>query len=182
MATLIRKLPFDEKRSIVRVAGQEVLILPRQIIVWVSIESPELARIGPDAPRFPAVLDNGYNEDFIIRQEQVLRWTRLPLQRIRAVGLQEVHGQKVPVFPANLWLHRNQPGQRDQFSDRPPVWLPLDEGVAVCPAGMKNAPRLPLLGMRALRRSRLQLHVDFDACHVSIRTTTWLTRLLRLFG
>ena len=73
MATLIRKLPFYEKRTIVRVAGQDVLILPRQIIVWVSIESPELASIGPDAPRFPAVLDNGYNEDFLIRQEQVLR-------------------------------------------------------------------------------------------------------------
>ena len=182
MATLIRKLPFYEKHTPLRVAGQELVILPRQIIVWVSIESPELASIGPDAPRFPAVLDNGYNEDFIIRQEQVLRWTQLPLHRLRAVDSQEVHGQKVPVFPANLWLHRNQPRQRDEFSDRPPFWLPLDEGIAVCPAGMKNAPRLPLLGVRALRRSRLQLHVDYDDCHVSIRTTTWLSRLFRLFG
>lgn len=182
MATLIRKLPFDEKRTIVRVAGQEVLILPRQIIVWVSIDSRDTASIGTDAPRFPAILDNGYNEEFLIRQEQLLRWTRLPLHRLRAIGLQEIHGQKVPVFPASLWLHRNQPGLRDEFSARPPFRLPLDEGVAVCPAGMQNAPRLPLLGMRALRRSRLQLHVDYNACHISIRTTTWLTRLLRVFG
>lgn len=182
MASLIRKLPFFEKRTTVQVGGQDVLILPRQIIVWVSIDSRDIASIGPDAPRIPAVLDIGFNESFVIRQQQVLRWTGLPLHGLRAVDTMDVRGEPAPVFPASLWLHRNQPGQRDEFSDRPPFRLPLDEGIAVCPAGAKNAPRLPLLGMRALRRSRLQLHVDFDACHVSIRTTTWLTRLLRLFG
>lgn len=182
MATLIRKLPFYEKHTPLRVGAQELVILPRQIIVWLSIESLEVASIRPEAPRFPAVLDNGYNEDFIIRQEQLLRWSDLSLHGLRAVDSQEVHGQKVPVFPANLWLHCNQPGHRDEFSARAPFQLPLDEGVAVCPAGMTSAPRLPLLGVRALRRSRLQLHVDYDACHVSIRTTTWLTRLFRLFA
>ena len=182
MATLIRKLPFYDKHMPLRVGGQEFVILPRQIIVWVSIDSRDTASPGSDTPRFPAILDNGYNEDFLIRQEQLLRWTHLPLHRLRAVDTQEVHGQKVPVFPANLWLHCNQPGERDEFSGRPPFRLPLDEGVAVCPKGMTSAPRLPLLGMRALRRSRLQLHVDFDACQVSIRTTTWFSRLARMFA
>ena len=53
--------------------------------------------------------------------------------------------KKARVLGCNVWLHRNVPGQRDQFLEQPPHCLELN-GIAVFPKELGNYPRLPLLG------------------------------------
>jgi hypothetical protein len=46
----------------------------------------------------------------------------------------------------------------------------IDSGIAVYPEGTPAVPRLPLLGLRGLRRADLQLHVDCRKCRVDLHT------------
>src|SRR5262249_49189577 len=81
-----------------------------------------------------------------------------------------IKGEAVPIREADVWLHPNRPGERDQFADRPPFRLRLEHGIAVYPKGSPAAPRLPLLGLRALEWSRLHLSIDCDHRRVWLRT------------
>ena len=88
-----------------------------------------------------------------------------------------VAGGGVTVRPYQIivWIHRNQAGQRDVFAERPAFCIQLDFGIAVYPEGEPAIPRLPLLGLRGLRRAALQLHVDCRNCRVNLHTahTFW---------
>jgi hypothetical protein len=70
----------------------------------------------------------------------------------------------------DVWLHPNVPGKRDRAADGEPFRLALDTGIAVYPPTMSSVPRLPLLGLRALRLARLHLTIDCDRCSVTLRT------------
>ncbi len=76
---------------------------------------------------------------------------------------------RVALLAGNVWLHANEPGKRDTFSDQPPFCVQLDNGFAVA-SNRANAPRLPLLGLRALRWANLHSSIDGKNCHASIRT------------
>jgi hypothetical protein len=75
------------------------------------------------------------------------------------------------LLEADVWIRPNQPGERDRFLDRDPFHLELDWGIAVHPTGMAQAPRLPLLGLRALRRAQLHLTIDGRRQRIRLRTT-----------
>ena len=51
-----------------------------------------------------------------------------------------------------------------------PFRLEIAQGIAVYPSGIAGAPRLPLLGLRGLVRSKLRLTVNGAALNVSLRT------------
>jgi hypothetical protein len=67
----------------------------------------------------------------------------------------------------NVWLHRNLSGYRDQLASLPPLCLQLN-GVALFPQAVGNAPRLPLLGLRALVLNRLRVTIDCEHRLVSL--------------
>jgi hypothetical protein len=69
-----------------------------------------------------------------------------------------------------LWLYRNWPGTREVAPERLPFLFDFREGIAVYPQGRPWAPRLPVLGLRALRRAGLQLHIDCRRGLVNLRT------------
>jgi hypothetical protein len=98
------------------------------------------------------------------------------LRRIRFI---RHHGRSVPVYAALLWIHRNRPGQRDVFSGQVPFRLRVQAGIAVYPDDSPDAPRLPLLGLRALEENRLHLRVDAERRLVSLRSPDWRTWLAR---
>jgi hypothetical protein len=85
-----------------------------------------------------------------------------------------VNGHDVPVkadlLEANVWVYPNVPGKSHADAGGAPFCLELDAGVAVYPRAMATAPRLPLLGMRALRLAGLRLSIDCQALSVSIQT------------
>ena len=95
---------------------------------------------------------------------------------LRALGHIRHNDNRIPLFAANVWLYRNQPGTTD-FSLAEPVMLTLLHGIAVHPSGARY-PRLPLLGLRAILSNNLYLAIDGQRKSVTLRTPDWRTRLL----
>jgi hypothetical protein len=177
-ATVLRKLPFFETPTTTWVRNDRLAIKPYQIILWVSLAAGEQDQLEPNIPRLPALLDIGLSYNFAIGENQLLRWAGLHPQSLSLLGHARLSGLPVDVRDADVWLHRNQPGQRDLFTDQPPFRLELYRGIAVYPRDTPNAPRLPLLGLRGLRWTNLQLALDCQACRISLRTP----RRFWLFG
>ena len=171
MPTILRDLPFFPNPTLLSIpGGPTISILNNQIIVWVSVTRPDLAEPSPYVRRFPAVLDTGYNRGFMTRQQQLLEWAGLAPTELYQVSSQRSEQRRIPTHDAIVWLHCNQAGKRDEFTEAAPFGLQLDEGIAVWPSSLPGARRLPLLGMEALRLAGLQLHIDFLKCRVSLRT------------
>ena len=182
---VLRSLPYFPTETAIVLGSERIAVRRYQIIVWLSI-----AGIGDDEPptdprRFHAILDTGHNDNFAISPRQLrdwvgIAWAGLPLEP----GVERRY-QTIPVphRRANLWLHPNQFGWRDEFDPGlPPVLLELDAGIAVYGDGEQVGvtattgligPRLPLLGLRALTTSRLRLRVEADTCSV------WIDRVVK---
>jgi hypothetical protein len=123
-------------------------------------------------------LDTAHTHNFSIQEEHLVRWAGLQPERLRVLGTARQGGRRVFLRAANVWIHRNRTGKRDQLLDSPPYRLELPRGIAVYPAG-SGYPRLPLLGSRAIVNSDLQLLLDGWHQQLSLHTPTWLSWLLR---
>jgi hypothetical protein len=169
-------LPYFNRRTTVLVRGREESVKPTQIIVWASIAEIGREELDPATPRFPAILDTGLTHNFAIQGEHLARWAGLDPRWLSKLHDVTIKGEAVPLREAEVWLHPNRPGERDWFVDRPPFRLRLEQGVAVYPRGMLAAPRLPLLGLRALEWSNLRLSIDCEHRRVWLRTRSryWL--------
>jgi len=144
-------------------------VLPYQIVLWASVAHPAAETLSPNTPRFPVVLDPGFNHNFLIREEQLQVWADLRPDQFRFREYRRARGQPVPWYHANVWLHPNEPGERDRFANRPPFCLQLRTGIGITPRP-STTPRLPLLGLRALFAAGLQLSLDCRRGLLSLRT------------
>jgi hypothetical protein len=170
MPRILHKLPFFDQVTSVTVAGERVAIKADQIIVWVSLGERGRTAPGPQVPRLPALLDTGLSHNFAIREEHLRDWAGLYPPLLPARGHVRLSGLRANVVHADVWVYHNQPGDRDRLLDVPPFRLETLPGIAVYPRGTAGAPRLPVLGLRALRGAGLYLTVDADRCLVYLRT------------
>lgn len=172
MPTVIRDLPFFDTVTTVRVGGRSWQVKGDQIVVWISLGEKRAAECSPEAPKLPAILDLGCNHNLLIHEQHLTQWAGLHPQFLRRVSRAVVNDRQVNVVAANAWLHPNQPGERDTFADRSPYLLALLPGIAVVPSvvGEPVYPRLPLLGLRAIRVAGLFVAVDGRRQRVTIRT------------
>jgi hypothetical protein len=138
----------------------------------VSIGPVEEERWDPRALPFAAILDPGNNHNFALGHAHLTRWAGLAPERLPPLRPIRERGQRIPVHAAALWLHANVPGSR-RLRGSEPFLLNLERGIAVYPAGDPLAPRLPLLGLRALTDNRLITTIDGARRHVTIRTAGW---------
>jgi hypothetical protein len=178
VTTIPRDLPYFDDKSAVVVQNRAEAVKRQQIVVWISLAKIEERELLPGTPRFPAVLDTGFWHNFGIREDLLRRWAGMQPGYLPRGGDLRVNNVTVPCHDADVWLYRNQPGQRDQLEGRPPFCLELNQGIAVYPAGAPNAPRLPVLGLRALKWTGLHFSIDSDQLRVWLRTR----RRFRLFG
>jgi hypothetical protein len=170
MPAILRNLPFYDDFTTVEVQGRGYRILPRQIIVWVSLGFKGLKSLGAGTPRFPAVLDIGFTDNFLIHQQLLRGFAGLEPEHLRRLDERlRAHERQIPLHAANTWIHPNRPGERDRFRDVAPFLLELHRGIGV-PTGTDLYPRLPLLGARALRGAGLRLFVDYNRCLVDLTT------------
>ena len=168
MAHILRKLPFfAESNSVPPVAGSTIPVAHDQIVLWLSATPAGQLDLG-NVPRFPAVFDSGFNDNFLIQRQQLIDWAGLIPEELTQVGYLKSGDRLFPLRDADVWLHCNKPGFRDEFSTKPPFRLELRSGIAV--STVPGLPRLPLLGMLALRRARLQQSINYRDCHMSLRT------------
>ena len=171
MPGILRNLPFYDRPTNVQVRGRSIPVKRDQIIVWVSLSEIDLEQLDPNTPRFPAILDTGCNHSFAIRQQHLIEWAGIQPDYLPKLKSTRLHGSVVPQLSANIWLHRNLSGDRDEFSARPPFQLETEQGIAVVPeAEGRGEPRLPLLGLRAIRWNHLHVAIDGHRRLVNIRT------------
>jgi len=102
-------------------------------------------------------------------EEQLQQWAGLRPDHLAEIGHIHPYGERVPTRAANVWLHPNRPGQRDEFSGAPPFRVEVGSGIGVCPTPMTR-PRLPLMGLRGLRFANVEVVMDCTRCRVTIRT------------
>jgi len=167
MPTIIDSLPYYDHESTVRIpAGPAIRILHRQIILWVSVTPAPVMNLPSDAKRFPAVFDVGFNDNFLLQENHLRDWAGVDPGSLVATDRLKVYGISVPVREANVWIHANVAGFRDRLQSSS-FCLELNRGIAVCPDAVGH-PRLPLLGLRALERSRVQVMLDTEQRTLSV--------------
>lgn len=170
MAAIVHNLPFFDHATTLNFRGSSVQVKQDQIIVWVSLGEKGLQQLHPAAPRFPAILDTGCNHNFVMRRRHLQEWAGIHPEYFGALKSTRTLGKSALQLAANVWLHPNRSGQRDAFADRQPFLLEVPLGiVVVTDTPESNGPRLPLLGLRALRWARLHVTLDCQRCRVTIR-------------
>jgi hypothetical protein len=170
MPTILRHLPFFSAKTRVFVRGRPVPIKADQIIVWISITEGRDLEFDNGRPFFPAILDTGFTHNFSIREAHLIHWAGLDPRYLKQSGETRIHGDRLQLLEADVWIRRNQSGERDRFRDQVPFRLEIDSGIAIYPTAMLSAPRLPLLGLRALRTAKLHLTIDGRRQRVGLRT------------
>lgn len=150
-----------------------ISVKPYQIIVWVSLTKPllnadEFLALNPPSPRFPALLDTGLSHNFLIREEHLRDWVKKTLSDFPPLRPGKFNGVDVPLYEADIWIHHNRPGARDDFLDVPPFHVEPEDGIGVYPTATASLQNLPILGLRAIDFARLHLAVNADDRLVSL--------------
>jgi hypothetical protein len=171
-----------DRPSTITIRGEQVTVKAFQIVVWVSVTTVFEERFAQTTPRFPAILDTGSMFTFAIREAQLRKWAGIHCHALRVLQQVRHQGRSIPMHAAKVWLHQNQPGERDQLRGQKPFRMQNEPGIAVYPNELPYAPRLPLLGLRALMENELHLLVNSQHKWVSLRSPDWQTRLLPWFG
>jgi hypothetical protein len=156
---ILDRLPIYREPALLTVQDEVVQVWRNQIVVWVSL--------GGAGRPFPAILDTGHSHNFAIARRHLDRWSGAELTQ---VGLAKIGRETVPQFAADLLIHRNVPGRRNLRGAYP---LSMDQGISVVPDDSPLAPRLPLLGLRAILHNGLKLIVDGERGEVSLRKGGW---------
>lgn len=180
MTRIIHELPYFEQSTSAQVHGRSFPVKREQIVLWVSVADLGQRQLDPRTPRIPAILDTGCNHNFVINQQHLTAWAGIHPDYLPKLASMRVGGERVSQFAANVWLHPNVPGKRDELTSGQPLQLELAPGIAVHPAkqGEPVHPRLPLLGLRAFQRAGLRIAIDCDRRRVNIQTRHrfWLFR------
>jgi hypothetical protein len=169
MSKVLDQLPYADSPTVAVVKGEPVPVLAHQIIVWVSISIRDLPSLSGEVARIPAILDTGNTFGFSITEEELFRWCGLEPQALEVLGRVFINRRELARYAADVWIHRNQRGHRDKFRQAPPYRLELRDGIAVFPSGFGNvAPRLPLLGLRAIDENGLRCTINGSKRTVSL--------------
>lgn len=161
MSLIVDRLPFFEEATHVESPRGSVLVRPYQIVLWAN-----LSVAGKVSSSFPVVLDTGHTHNSSIREQQLAEWAPTITTNLRTIGFARVNRRPVMLKEAGIAIHRNVPGTRDSLAAN--YLLDLPQGIAVHGRTDPFAPRLPLLGMRALVRNRLKLIIDGARREVTI--------------
>ena len=177
---ILDRLPYSAEPSPpVVLRGLSMPVRRYQVVVWVSVGVADLRAWDPRTPAFPAILDTGNNFTLAIYQSQLVRWAGIQPRLLPRRGMIR-EGDNICVrHEADIWLHHNVPGRPERRDDRPPLRLPVEQGIAVYPDAAGIPPRPPLLGLRALTENNLHLLIDGQRRQVALRTPDWRTKLFR---
>lgn len=154
---ILDRLPIYDEPTILQVQDDVLQVWRNQIIVWLSIH---------DASRvFPAVLDTGHSHNLALGRRQFDRWcgAALPL-----IGRAKVGRDIIPQYRAAVRLHKNVAGRHRL--DGESYALVMDQGISIIPDESGAAPRLPLLGLRAVVDNGLNLAIDGKRRRVTLKT------------
>jgi len=99
-----------------------------QIILWVSLTLGRVKTVNPTAIPFPVILDTGHTHSLSIQERQLIEWAGLRTEMLAVRMAVRERGQRVLLRAANIWVHPNVRGVRDQLADRPTCDKPSVSG------------------------------------------------------
>ncbi|MEX0711800.1 MAG: hypothetical protein WD278_05590 [Pirellulales bacterium] len=154
MTRIVHRCPFFSEETIVRSPTGDVQVVAYQIIVWVSLQIR-----GVFSQPFPAILDTGHSHNLSIGEKHLLDWTGNRPGDLRTIGEINLNNRLTALKRAEVALCANVPGERRLLA-REPYLLATLGGITVLASADPLTPRLPLLGMRAIVRSKLRTTID----------------------
>jgi hypothetical protein len=147
-------ISYSSEKSKVTLKNEVVDVKAFQIIVWVSVSIPGTPDWDYQIPRIPAILDIGNTHNFAINHEHLVRWAGIHPESLPELNRVRESGRLGLLRSADLWLH----------TDRESFKLEVDEGIAIL---NDDWPRLPILGLRALTKNKLQTFISATPCKSS---------------
>jgi hypothetical protein len=156
---IYQAMPLFDYPTEEEIFGQRLSLKPLAVRVFACVTPKDTA---PKATthRFPIVIDTGHSHNCSLSAIHLLTWAQMSLAlfpergQVPVVYADGTRGY-LPLRDGNLWLFSNRP-------QTPPFKLELDRGFTFYATG---GPRFPLLGVRALRRAKMCLTVDYGQMH-----------------
>lgn len=163
MHSIIDSLPLVGPRTVTLRGGQSLQLLEGQIVLWISITPLSVIVPPAAAPRFPAILDTGFNYTLAISEVQLREWAGVDLSQLRPYGgppesFPMMKGRRQGPREAAVWLYSNVRGERDALLPATPLWVYPQPGILVLPPD--ESPRIPLIGTRLIEQNSLQVVFD----------------------
>ncbi len=167
---ILDRLPLLPQPRTLRFGQRHVPFLRDEIVVWLSVGLPGERDHQRLSPPFPALLDSGNNSAFYLHEHHLAQWAGIRPALLDVLVAKRVNQQNVPCLEADVWLHPNTPGTWERAPGRQPFRSEFGEGMAVGPRVPDQLvfPRVPLLGIAALRENGLDFWFDSKPaqCHV----------------
>ncbi len=179
---ILDRLPLPTQTETITFGSRHVRFHRDEILVWLSIGllgERDPRRISPP---FPAVLDTGNGAPFYLHEYHLIDWTGIRPTLLALRGTKKVNQQHVPFHEADVWIHPNTPGTWKRALGKQPFRLELEEGIAIGPPvpNQPPFPRVPLLGVAALRSNKLDFWFDSKAARCHVWTAGWRSKIVRL--
>jgi hypothetical protein len=178
---LDRLPPFPATRS-VAFGERHVRIHRDELLVWVGVglrgeDQPEQV-----CPPFPALLDTANNCEFYLHEHHLVHWAGFRPALLAVLGSKYINQTQTPCHEADVWIYPNQPGTTEVWKGKPPFRLRLPNGIAVAAHQPDKpiTPRLPLLGLPALRKNDLDFWFDGEAAYCYLCTAGWRSKIMRV--
>jgi hypothetical protein len=180
LPVVVQNLPYSAKEEKLQMqGGVEARLLPRQIVIWVSLTRPE-GRPNENTPRFPAIFDTGFNGNFLIQEQHLLEWAGISPGVLDLLGSGSgwtSDGKTISFkrLDAKVWIYKNLSGSRLQRDLESVAHFALQRlpepevGIGVALPGV-IFPRLPLLGVLSLEISSIEATFKFPERTVSLQT------------
>ncbi len=169
MPTIFDRVPISTRDELAFLRNERVTVKAYEVLIWVSLKTEAALSWEPGVPVFPAILDTAHTHNFSLQRQHLIRWAGLHPEQLDQIGHIRHSGQRVPIYAADVWIHRNQRGERDRLTGSAPFRLALSRGIAVH-ADESRYPRLPVLGLRALITNRLDLAISGSHSFATLRT------------
>lgn len=142
---------------VVSVGGVDITLRPYQAVVWVRLV-PWAGETASDTLAFPAVVDTGNNDTFLIPGPFFRAWAKVDYRDLPPGRPVLVNGLALKLHGFNLDLLR--PRRRDP-SERVAGHLQTGQGITIIPdALVSRFPRLPVLGVRCLATNRVTFSLN----------------------
>jgi hypothetical protein len=157
MPFLLTRVPLIAVERVVAHADVPVTLRVNQPVVWIRLaawnQRPLLAAVA-----FPAIIDSGNNDSFLIPGSLFRGWTGLTLDAMHPLRTIEVNGLTLGCYGFNLQLFRLSRGNPTDHVVR---HLETDRGITIIPDGLDHRfPRMPVVGVRCLRLNRLTFSIN----------------------
>jgi hypothetical protein len=181
---ILDRLPLLPQTRTFHFGDRHGPLLRNEIVVWLSIGLRGERDPQRLSPPFPGLIDSGNNSEFYLHEHHLVHWAGIRPDLLALLASRRVNKREVTSHEADVWIYPNLPRTQDRWPGKTPLRLELEEGIAVGPpvADQSIFPRVPLLGLSALRNNRLDFWFESKTAECHVWTADWRSKIMRLLS